>query len=67
MRKLVLCILFGSFVIVSVTGVFLSLRFPRFFNYKAIHEMFSYIFLISSFMHIYFNRKAITHYLMRRR
>ncbi|MDQ0203219.1 DUF4405 domain-containing protein [Pectinatus haikarae] len=63
MKKIIFYTLMLSFIIISLTGICLSLKVYRLFNYKIIHEIFSYIFLISSIFHIYVNRNSISHYL----
>lgn len=63
MKKCVFYILLISFIVVSITGVCLSFKMYRLFKFKDIHEIASYIFLVSSIIHIYFNRRGIVYYL----
>ncbi len=63
MRKFVFYVLLISFIIVSVTGIALSFHMYRLFNFKDIHEISSYIFLVSSVIHIVFNKKMVINYI----
>ncbi|MBB5337655.1 DUF4405 domain-containing protein [Pectinatus brassicae] len=63
MKKLIFYVLLISFITVSITGIAISFRMYRLFNFKDVHEIASYIFLVSSIIHIYFNRRGIVYYL----